>query len=77
MSTPSVSARPPPVAPVAMAPQLPPARPPDIAPAPLIDADQFRANLQPTIMGLPTTAVAVLAVVALVVVGALVLLLSK
>ena len=39
--------------------------------------DQFRANLQPTIMGLPTTAVAVLAVVTLVVVGVLIALLSK
>ena len=53
----------------------PPVRLPD--PAPMIDPDEFRANLQPTIMGLPTTAVAVLAVVALLVVGILVALLSK
>jgi hypothetical protein len=54
---------------------LPLPRPPE--PASVLDPDQFRANLQPTIMGLPRAAVAVLAVVALVVGGALVALLSK
>ncbi len=71
LSVPPVSYAPPASPPALRAP----APPPD--PVPILDPDQFRANLQPTIMGLPTTAVAVLALVALVVVGVLVALLSK